>query len=349
MRGDPWCGRDGYSGGSACRSGLCSARSTIRRVGERAARRGNPGGERDARGGEVDQRLALGGSVAGCTRVRQRCRPGGQRWRAADLVQLERPPHANQPASRSAPSSPKAPQLGAARGTNKKARPLANSNTAKVAPNRRRKRRRSFRPGDPPPSRHAAMDPPRRPHPGPDRARSAAPRPARPRAGAPTAAPRPRASLPSTPARPSSATRRARRRGELGVPHAAPTIRRALRGWTAHVSHPDLQHTAPARLELQLDEPDELRGPASLPARARGLRQARAAGDPVADRQAPSWRSVAGPTADRRPETGLPERATRVSRAAAATVRPRGETARDQGPGSRPTATGSPPAATCAG
>jgi hypothetical protein len=42
---------------------------TIGRVGERAARRGHPGGKRDAGGGEIDQRLALGGGIAGRTRV----------------------------------------------------------------------------------------------------------------------------------------------------------------------------------------------------------------------------------------------------------------------------------------
>ena len=37
--------------------------------GERGAPRENPGGERDAGGGEVDQRLALGGGLAGRPRV----------------------------------------------------------------------------------------------------------------------------------------------------------------------------------------------------------------------------------------------------------------------------------------
>ena len=54
---------------------LCGSRPGLRRAGtaiafgERGAPRGNPGGERDAGGGEVDQRLALGGGLAGRSRV----------------------------------------------------------------------------------------------------------------------------------------------------------------------------------------------------------------------------------------------------------------------------------------
>jgi hypothetical protein len=38
-------------------------------LGERDARAGGSGGERDADGGEVDQRLALGGGVASNARL----------------------------------------------------------------------------------------------------------------------------------------------------------------------------------------------------------------------------------------------------------------------------------------
>jgi hypothetical protein len=38
-------------------------------LGERDARSGGSGGERNADGGEVDQRLTLGGGVAGNTRL----------------------------------------------------------------------------------------------------------------------------------------------------------------------------------------------------------------------------------------------------------------------------------------
>jgi hypothetical protein len=38
-------------------------------LGERDARAGGSGGERDADGGEVDQHLARGGAVAGSTRL----------------------------------------------------------------------------------------------------------------------------------------------------------------------------------------------------------------------------------------------------------------------------------------
>ena len=63
--------------------------STSPGFGKRDARCGDPGSERDADGGEVDQRLALGGGVARNARLPEAAGSGRQRRRASRLVQLE--------------------------------------------------------------------------------------------------------------------------------------------------------------------------------------------------------------------------------------------------------------------
>jgi hypothetical protein len=57
--------------------------------GQPESRQGDPGGERDADGGEVDQRLPLGRGVARHTRLPQATRSHWQRRRAAVLIQFE--------------------------------------------------------------------------------------------------------------------------------------------------------------------------------------------------------------------------------------------------------------------
>jgi hypothetical protein len=62
-------------------------------LGERLVRCGQRRGGYDARGGEIDQRLALGGPVARGTGASQRPGPDGQRRGAAFLVELELQPN----------------------------------------------------------------------------------------------------------------------------------------------------------------------------------------------------------------------------------------------------------------
>jgi hypothetical protein len=58
-------------------------------VGERDARCGDSGSERDADRGKVDQRLALGGGVAGHTRLPEAASSDQQQRRPSRLVQFE--------------------------------------------------------------------------------------------------------------------------------------------------------------------------------------------------------------------------------------------------------------------